>query len=555
MGRKTTAVLKAHLNRILIFTTRLTLLLALAAVVAFNTYRVFLRHRSYGEGPIVALAERMRSEPVSTDWLHEPPYTLSCYGPAYYWAINAVAAVAGWQNSLMPGRLVSLASALAAALLAALAAGRQTRRLEVGLLAALLFLVSLPVNEWLPYARVDMLAVAFTAAAYLFVTFSPSLPTVAGADAGRGRSSNTELLLSASGAPVTSQIGASPRSVVAESIRWRGIPPAAAALVVAALAIATGTLAKPTVALNVLPMSLHLIFNHRYRDAAIFASSAAVFGVAAWTAVQWASGGFFLQGVLLGNRNPMYLWRGYLFTYQFLLSPLAIAGLMVAAGWFIAFPRRFAQSLFTLSFAMMLPISAVLVCKRGSEINYFLEPALLAGLAIAVDGTLWLSALDARRTQLAMALLALIVAAPYVREIRQQVRSPVSESASYAAARRWLANEAPDVGLLADGRMVQVALAAGHKPWINDSYLYMLLVDNGTLDAAPLIERLKDGRIKWLFLRYTLDEHRQAIDHNTDCWPPDAIEAFPRYYELLEESDGLYIYRHRRYGGSLAKKQ
>lgn len=488
------------MERILKLSARAVLLLALAAIAAFNTYRVFHRHRSYGEGPIVALAERMRSEQVSASWLREPPYTLSCYGPAYYWAINAVAEVGGWQNSLVPGRLVSLVSALVAAGLAALAAGRRTRSVELGLLAALVFLVSLPVNEWLPYARVDLLAVAFTAAAYLAV--------------GAGR--------------------------------W--------SLAAAAVAIAAGSVVKPTVALNALPIAAHLVFHRRYRDAAFFVTAVAALGAAVWAAVQWASHGFFLEGVLLGNRNPLYLWRGYLFTYQFLLSPLAVAGLMVAAGRFVASPRQFAQSLFTLSFVLSLVMSAVLVCKRGSEINYFLEPALLAALALAVDGAAWLSTLDARRTQLAMAVMSLVVAAPYVREIRQQVRSPAKKSPAYETARRWLDGETADVGLLADGRMVDVALAAGYAPWLNDSFLYMLLVDNGTLDVGPLVERLADGRIKWLLLRKTLEEHREAIDSNTDCWPPQVIDAFPRFYELLEESDGLYVYRHRMYGDSVANK-
>jgi hypothetical protein len=400
----------------------------------------------------------------------------------------------------VPGRLVALVSALAAAGLAALAAAWRTKNADLGLLAALLFLVSLPVNEWLPYARVDMLAIAFSAAAYLAV-------------------------------------GASRRSLVAS-----------------ALAIAAGSLVKPTVALNALPIMVHLVANRRQRDAACFFSLVAAFGLVAWAAVHWATDGFFLSGVLLGNRNPMYLWRGYLFTWQFLLSPLAVAGLLIAVWQIVASPRRFAQSLFAMSFVLSLAMSAVLVCKRGSEINYFLEPALLAALAVAVDGCAWLSSLDVRRTQLAVAAVALVVAAPYLREIKQQVRSRAGESPSYQTARRWLDGEAAEVELLADGRMVQVALAAGHAPWLNDSFLYMLLVENGTLDVGPLVERLEDGRIKWLLLRKTLDEHREAIASKTDCWPPEVIDAFPRYYELLEESDGLYVYRHRRYGDTVASK-
>lgn len=486
------------METILKLAARSALLLSLAAIAAFQTYKVVHRHRSYGEGPIVALAERMRSEPVSAAWLREPPYTLTCYGPAYYWVINAVANAGGWHNSLVPGRLVSLASALVAAGLAGFAAGWRTRNFDLGLLAANLFLVSLPVNEWLPYARVDMLAIAFCAAAYLTV-------------------------------------GAR---------RWT--------LVAAALAIAVGSLVKPTVALTAVPIAVHLVATRRYRDTVFFVAMTAALGSVAWGVVQWLSDGFFLTGVLIGNRNPMYLWRGYLFTYQFLLSPLAVGALAVVAWRFVASPQRFAQSLFGMGFVLSLLMSAILVCKRGSEINYFLETALLAGIAIAVEGAAWLWTLDARRTRMAIGVLAVLLAAPNLREVRQHYRSPTKESPSYETARRWLNGEPSDVGLLADGRMVQVALAAGHRPWLNDSFLYMLLVDNGTLDAAPLLDRLRDGRIKWLFLRKTLEEHREAVDSNTDCWPPEALAAFPRYYDFIEESDGLYIYRHRRFGDSVA---
>ncbi|HET6879230.1 MAG TPA: hypothetical protein VFI31_03705 [Pirellulales bacterium] len=480
---------------------RAVLALTLALIAVFHGYRVWHRHRSYGEGPIVALAERMRSEPVSASWMREPPYTLTCYGPGYYWAINAVAEIGGWQNSLVPGRLVSLVAALSAAALAALAAARHTQNVELGLLAAVLFLVSLPINEWLPYARVDLLAIAFSAAAYLFV--------------GPGR-----------------------------------LPLAASAA-----AIAIGSLVKPTVALSALPIAAHLVATRRPRDTIFFLLSVAVLGAAAWGVVHWATNGFFLAGIWLGNRNPMYLWRGYLFTYQFLLSPLAMAALMVAAWRFVASPRRFAQSLFAVSFVLSLGISAVMVCKRGSEINYFLEPALLAGIVLAVEGGSWLWTFSAGRTRLAIGVLSLLVAMPYVREMRQHGREPSIESPAYATARHWLDGEAADVGLLADGRMVPVALAAGHQPWLNDSFLYMLLVENGTLDDSPLVERLSDGRIKWLFLRHTLEAHREAVDNHTDCWPPEVLERFPHHYELVDESDGLYVYRHRRFSDTLTAKK
>jgi hypothetical protein len=39
-----------------------------------------------------------------------------------------------------------------------------------------------------------------------------------------------------------------------------------------------------------------------------------------------------------------------------------------------------------LGFAISLLVSTVIACKRGSDINHFLQPAMLASLAVAIDG-------------------------------------------------------------------------------------------------------------------------------------------------------------------------
>src|SRR5581483_10762072 len=78
--------------RSLNFFASLTLSLSIVAAAAQLTWLVFdLDHKSYGEGPILAMCERMRSETISASWMQEPPYTLSCDGPAYYWLTNALA--------------------------------------------------------------------------------------------------------------------------------------------------------------------------------------------------------------------------------------------------------------------------------------------------------------------------------------------------------------------------------------------------------------------------------------------------------------------------------
>lgn len=474
--------------------TRLVLATAVALVTAQLAFLILdYQHKSYGDGPILAMTERMRSEPISRAWLREAPYTLSCYGPAFYYVTNAVAELGGWRHSLQPGRIVSLVSALAAAAFAAIAAGRQTKSVELGLLAALLFMVSAPFSEWVPHPRVDLLGIAFASAAFMIV-------------------------------------GPTRRS-----------------LIVAACCIAAGSLSKPTIALSAAPIFAHLLANRRYRDAGVFTTWVVALGVAAWLAVEWASNGFFLTGVLSGNRNPMMAWHGYFFLYQFLSFPIGAVAVLVVGQFAIASPERFFRSLFSLGFAVSLAISLVAICKQGAELNYFLEPSLLGALALAVDGVPRLCMPGPRRGLAALACAGAVLAVPYAREVKHQCRESFERPEHYAMIANCLAGESTEVGLLADGRMVDAILAAGRRPWLNDSYLYMLLVDNGTLDASPLLERLRDGRIKWLFMRKDLTDHLEASTRSGNCWPRTVLDAFPRYYELVEKKDGLWVYCHRSY--------
>lgn len=480
---------------------RCALAAALAIVMAQQAWLIFyIHHRAYGEGPILAFLERMAVEPISASWLHEPPYDLSCYGPAYYYLTAAVARVGGWHHSFIPGRLVAVACAWLAAALAAVAAGRRTSSLDLGLLTALLFLVSSPAAGWIPFARVDMLALAWAAAAYL------------------------------------------------------AVGPGARHVVISAVCVAAGSLAKPTTALTAVPIVAHLVAARRYRHAALFAATVSALGIGAWGLVQWASHGFFLSAVLLGNYNPLQLWRTYNCSYEFLASPIGTAAALLAAWSFIAGPRRFAQSLFTFGFVLSTVMSMVMVAKRGAEMNYFLEPALLASLALATDGAAWLRNLDARRTAWAMALLATVVALPHLRQLKIDYHSPPQQPAGYAVVERWLTDEPDDVEILADGRLVDMVLAAGRRPCVNDPYLYSLLVDNGTLHSAPLVERLRDGRIKWLVLHRTIDYHVASIDRDGNVFPPDVLRTLPGRYELVDRANGLFVYRHRRYDEGLARR-
>ncbi|HET6879231.1 MAG TPA: hypothetical protein VFI31_03710, partial [Pirellulales bacterium] len=377
---------------------------------------------------------------------------------------------------------------------------RETRNGELGLLAAAMFLVSLPFADWLPFARVDTLAVLFSAAAYW-------------------------------------SVGHERRSVV-----------------LAALFVAAGSLAKPTAALSALPIFVHLLANRRNRDGWCFAALVVALGAATWGLVQWSSGGYFLTAVLRGNCNPMSLWKGYATSYEFLPTPLSTGALLTATWLILSSPRRFFQSLYSLGFVVISCVSAVLCAKRGAEINYFLEPALLASLAICIDGLPRLLELNPRRAMAGLAILATFIAIPSIRDTKAVYGSLPARPTWFAMVRDCLADEPGDVELLSDAKIIDMVLEAGHRPAINDPYLYTMMVGNGTLESGPLLERMRDGRIKWLFFHRTLPYHLGTIERDTHSWPPEVIEALPRYYDPVADEQGLYIYRHRKYGKQNARR-
>jgi hypothetical protein len=470
---------------------RLVMASSLAAVFSVYVLQTLdLERKSYGEGPILAMAERMRNEQISSAWLKGPDYTLSCYGPAYYYVCEWAERIGGWRHSILPGRLVSLAASLTIAALAAVVAARQTHSIELGLLASLAFVASPTVAYWMPYARVDMLALLASLGAY-------------------------------------ASLGTSRRNIVA-----------------AAALLAAGSLAKPTAALSALPILAHLTVCRRRRDALVFAICAVAFAAGAWSVVHWSSDGFFSTAVWNGNRNRMIPWRGFAFGYQFLCSPLGTSAMIAAAYMLITEPAKAVRSLWCLGFLLSYGTSVATVCKHGSDQNYFLETALLASMVVATAAQR-LASVAPGRALTALSLLALVVGVPWLRECKHRARAVVKPCEEYVRVQSWLRDEPADVGLLADGECVDVALAAGQRPWVNDSFIYMLLVDNGTLDEQELVNAIKYGRIKWLLLHSTLDDHLNKTTRASQVWPAGVIGAMQEHFELVEHVGETYVYRHR----------
>ena len=126
----------------------------------------------YGEG-IVLQQALMITGPRAYGAITELPFIVFHYPPIYHLVVRAVAAIAGGSDAALvtAGRTVSLLGAIAAAAAVGTLAHSLTveqlgrgKRVVAGVAAGLLVLGTWPFAFWLPFARVDMLALAFTMA-------------------------------------------------------------------------------------------------------------------------------------------------------------------------------------------------------------------------------------------------------------------------------------------------------------------------------------------------------------------------------------------------------
>ena len=488
-----TAPLPRPAHQPLALGTRLVLAGSLLLVITSAVLRVFdFSHPGdYGEGPVLAMAERMGGEAVSHEWLDRAPYTLSCYGPGYYWVVGAAAAVSPWPRTLIAGRLVSLLATLATAALIGWIVRRHTGRIELALTGALIYLVSPIVHSWATPHRVDPLAVLFATAAYAAIT------------ARRG-----------------------------------GVVTSAACVVI-------GSLVKQTVAFCAVPIFLYLLLSARYRAAMTYALVVATGGAAAWFALDRASGGYFLATAIRGNLGSLLPTQGLWASHAFLCTPLATAALLVIGYRFVRRPAAALGSVYCVGFVLSTLIAAALSAKEGAGASYFLEASSLAALVVGCHGLRVLWSADERRTLAVLAILALILVAPEVRFLRQRGFCLHVEPFGRSLVRSRL-KAAPDAGILADGQLVPAVLSAGFTPLVNDPFVFRLLVDQGRIEAAPLVEAMKRGDVPYLVLKQSVATHREHVGRTSQKWPVQILDAFEQHFVLDATGKEVFIYRHCR---------
>jgi hypothetical protein len=279
---------------------------------------------NYGEGYVLNDALRLsRGEPIYVD-LQQFPMVRSPYPPLFPMLWSGLVSIAG--PALWPGRALSVAAL--AGILALLAWNARRARAGVWpmVVAPAVVLASPFVYQWAVYARVDMLALVFAAAAVCAAQW------LAG---------------------------------------WRGIVGAA---ILCSLALWT----KQTTLTAGLAIAIAYLLRNR-RDGLVFIALLLVPNGLAMVALNAATGGEFTRHVLEGNAsNPVSPVRAawYFGGLLALHLPLVVAGL-----WWVSRAARGVPS----PIAVYVPVAlfaAFSVGNSGSSVNYLLEPLVALSLAL-----------------------------------------------------------------------------------------------------------------------------------------------------------------------------
>lgn len=472
---------------------RLALLSAIAIVIACGVLRAFDFRQApdYGEGTILAAIERMERESISTRWIEGPVYTLSPYGPVYYWTVQAASQILPWQHSLLPGRLISLLATLAIGGLIAFAVHRQTKSVELGMLSVLLLLLSPVVHTWATPHRVDPLAVLFALIAYMGI-----------------------------------------------GLRRSGI-------VLSACAVVLASLVKQNMAFAAAAVFLYLLFEKRFKAAFVYAILVAGLGAGTWGALNQFTGGYFLATAVKSHLGAMWPQQGFVHLYWFLTTPVGLVASIVIAWLFVKRPSEALGSVYAIGFVMSVVLASLLSCKEGASYAYFFEASVLGTLVIGLYGLPAIWSLHEGRALAMAVLLALLFLAPEARWLRHRGLELYTTPYGSQRISSRLASAAPAY-VLADGQYLDAVLHAGLTPLVNDPFLFRQLVGNGRLPATGVVQAIEQGQVPYLVLKRTIERHRKQLSSISQKWPGEVLDAMERHYVLdTAEGEDLFIYRWR----------
>ena len=406
---------------------------------------------------------------------HQPPFNPTPYTPVYYWTMGAVQRTfhLDVDATARTGRRLVL---FCAALLAALAAWAvRNDGWELSAISGTIFLGAPILWPWACSNRPDLLGCLLAMAGYLLCTRA-SGRTV--------RALSIPLLILAVFAKQT--LIAAPLALVVHRCRERGAKAAAG-------------------------LALQFILG--------------IGAVAA--ALQWATGGLFLLNVWGINRNPLMLDAFATVGSAFLVTAalplvLGLAGGLVR-GW---------KNPDTLYFTMAFVFAAASAAKWGSNVNYFMEPLIVACLLIPAGLNWAFERLDLRGVVL-FAAAAAIVALPQIHgriaSIRAVGFSDRSALRAFAAqARRPILTDDPRVGLWTS------------RPFMLEPFQLLCLEQAGRWSADQAVAMVRAGDFDAVILSVPLERH---VNHQWHIrFPQRILEEIQASYVYSTRINGCYVY-------------
>ncbi|HOU13242.1 MAG TPA: glycosyltransferase family 39 protein [Anaerolineae bacterium] len=495
------------------------ILVAITFVVAFIVYGIhavlallYPYPLDYGEAPLVDQAMRLAAgDTIYRAALDTPPYTIANYPPLYVLAMTPFVWLFG--PNFWAGRLISVASALAVAYFLGGVIHAQSGDRFAARLTALLFLAFPYVAGWSKLARIDLLALALSAAALYVIARRPQDNRIL---------VGTALLLTA--AIYTRQ---------------------------------SYGLAAPFAAF------VWVWVKRGWRAAFALAGMVGAVGLTLFVILNMATSGGFFFNVITANVNPFNFATVERYAKEMLdLAPilLVFCGALVV----VLSIRRWARLSAVTGWPMVVPylagalLSALTIGKIGSNVNYLLELcaalALVAGTLLAWSGEIWRGETELPRPAWVPPLVRSIVLALLAVQggmlMRFTLQHPVQDfkyrnsfQTSLHELRELVAQTTGPI--LADEYMGMLTL--------NDAPLYIQpfevtqLANAGLWDQTPLLDDIRAEKFALILIH-----HFRGYPVYKERWTPEMLDVIQEHYVASDIKAETIIFRPRSTAGIAA---
>jgi hypothetical protein len=427
--------------------------------------------------------------------LTDYPYIVGTYPPVYLWLSSAFS---DDSETFYRGRVLSALACAGIAMLMVLIVGWRTRNVVLGAFAAALFLVSYPAFRWVPYFRVDMLAIFLSMAGLALAT-----------------------------------------------LLWRSWPVLVSTIVLFTLALFT----KQTEVAAPAAVCVALIVRERKRGL-IYTGALAAAVLAAFLVAVALTSGQFVEHTIYYNMNEFVwgdvrAWARHAWTFYRWLIVAAATALALEA-W-LASRRPGAVREMTgnplLWFAVFSLMNFIAVGKAGSAENYLLVP--LGAIALyTCDATgRFVRVMTARNLAAAGVLTVLLILHGWwINRLAPVMLSPAQNPTARDFAN---ASRVAQIVRESDSSWSELAIynwLAGRSPSYQP-FIMNELDRQGKADASAFISDLAAGRFETVVTCYDV-----ASGEYTNVYSPPMLEVLRDRFNESERLPGSYwnyfVYRY-----------